>query len=63
MKQNLKAGKIISGGSTITMQVIRMSRNNPERSYWEKVLEMYLAFRMEFSYSKEEILSLAIQAE
>jgi penicillin-binding protein 1C len=58
MNQNLEAGKIISGGSTITMQVIRMSRNNPKRNYWEKLIEMYLAFRMEFSYSKEEILNL-----
>ncbi len=58
--QNINAGHTVSGGSTITMQVIRMSRNNPERSYWEKIKEIYLAFRMEWTYSKEEILKLYV---
>ncbi|MFK8037075.1 MAG: penicillin-binding protein 1C [Crocinitomicaceae bacterium] len=56
--QNISSGKTISGGSTITMQVLRMSRNNPPRTYWEKLKEIYLAMRMEFSYSKSEILKL-----
>ncbi|MAO46691.1 MAG: penicillin-binding protein 1C [Crocinitomicaceae bacterium] len=56
LKQNYSAGQIKRGGSTITMQLVRMSRGNPKRSYWEKIKEMYLAFRLEFSYSKEEIL-------
>ena len=60
IKQNLTAGKTISGGSTITMQVLRMSRKNPPRTYWEKVKEMFLALRMEFSYSKAEILRLYV---
>ena len=58
--QNISSGKTISGGSTITMQVIRMSRKNPSRTYWEKLKEMYLAFRMEFSYSKSDILRLYV---
>ena len=60
VSQNISAGKKVSGGSTITMQVIRMSRDNPPRTYWEKFKEMYLAFRMEFSYSKEEVLRLYV---
>ena len=56
--QNISSGKKVSGGSTITMQVLRLSRRNPPRTYWEKVKEMYLAIRMEFSYSKAEILKL-----
>jgi penicillin-binding protein 1C len=56
-QQNLSAGKIISGGSTITMQVIRLSRNN-SRTFFEKLIEMILATRLEWRYSKEEILSL-----
>lgn len=56
-QQNLKAGKIISGGSTITMQVIRLSRNN-NRTFFEKLIEMILATRLEWRYSKEEILQL-----
>ena len=57
IKQNLSYGRIKSGGSTISMQVIRLARNNPQRSYFEKLKEMYLAIRLEFSYSKNEILN------
>ena len=35
---NIKAGHITSGGSTITMQVIRISRNKP-RTLWQKGVE------------------------
>ncbi len=55
--QNIKAGKIESGGSTITMQVIRLSRNKP-RTFFEKIIEMILATRLELAYSKDEILSM-----
>lgn len=58
--QNLTGGEIISGGSTITMQVIRLSRKGQARTYFEKLIELYLAIRMEFSYSKEEILRLYV---
>jgi penicillin-binding protein 1C len=58
MQQNLKAGSIVSGGSTITMQVIRLARQNHKRTYFEKIIEMILATRLELSYSKQEILSL-----
>ena len=56
--QNLREGKIVSGGSTITMQVIRLSRTPAPRNLLEKVIEIILATRLECSYSKEEILSL-----
>lgn len=57
MWQNLKEGRVVSGGSTITMQVIRLSRNQP-RTFKEKIIEAILATRLEFRYSKEKILSL-----
>ncbi len=57
MKQNIKAHKIVSGGSSITMQTIRLSRN-ADRTWFEKIKEMVLATRLEFRYSKEKILSL-----
>lgn len=44
------------GGSTITQQVIRLSRKNQSRTYWEKLIEVFMATRLEFRYSKEEIL-------
>ena len=56
--QNWEKGRIVSGGSTISMQVIRLSRNNPPRSIWEKGIEMLLATRLEWGYSKREILEL-----
>ncbi len=58
MGQNVKAKKIISGGSTISMQVIRLSRKGQSRTIFEKIIEITLALRLELSYSKEEILCL-----
>jgi penicillin-binding protein 1C len=57
-QQNWKAGKIVSGGSTITMQVIRLARKNKSRTFFEKFIEIVLATRLELKFSKEEILSL-----
>lgn len=57
-KANRKAGRIVRGGSTITQQVIRLSRKDTERTYWEKVKEIILATRLELRESKEDIISL-----
>ncbi len=46
------------GGSTITQQVIRLSRKNKRRTYLEKIVELCMATRLEFRYSKEDILKL-----
>ena len=54
---NISAGKTVRGGSTLTQQVIRLSRNK-NRSYFEKFIELILATRLEFSYTKEDILKL-----
>ena len=56
--QNLKARKIVSGASTISMQVVRLSRKGRERTVWEKLLEMVLTIRLESSKSKNTILTL-----
>ena len=55
--QNISSGRIVSGGSTLTMQTIRLSRNRP-RTVYEKILEIILATRLELRYSKNEILTL-----
>lgn len=60
IKQNRKAGKIVSGGSTITMQLTRLIRKNQKRTYYEKIIELILALRLELTYSKSEILKLYI---
>ena len=57
IKQNISSGRIVSGASTITMQTIRLSRKE-SRTFGEKFIEMILATRLEFSYSKNEILNL-----
>lgn len=56
VRANLQSGKVVRGGSTITQQVIRLSRGK-RRSYWEKLIEVVLATRLELGYSKKEILS------
>lgn len=57
--QNIKNKRIVSGGSTLTMQTIRLARNE-SRTFGEKVIEMILATRLEFRASKEEILSMYV---
>lgn len=56
--QNIRAGKVVRGGSTISQQVIRLSRNGKDRNVLEKVWELVLATRLEFGYSKNEIINL-----
>ncbi|MCA0152543.1 penicillin-binding protein 1C [Winogradskyella vincentii] len=58
LKQNLSSGSVKRGGSTITQQVIRLSRKGQPRSYFEKLKELILATRLEFRYSKDYILNL-----
>ena len=55
---NIKHGHITEGGSTITMQVIRLAGKNNERSIWNKLKETVMAVRLEMSYSKKEIIGL-----
>jgi penicillin-binding protein 1C len=55
---NISRNRIVSGGSTISMQVIRLARKNRPRTYPEKVVELFLAFRLELSNSKVNIIRL-----
>ncbi|MET3980058.1 penicillin-binding protein 1C [Mucilaginibacter sp. UYP25] len=57
IKQNIKAKKVTSGGSTLTMQVIRLSTRN-KRTVWNKLGEIFRAMRLEITYSKKEIMAL-----
>lgn len=56
--QNIRSGEVVSGASTLSMQVIRLARKNRDRTVWEKFTEMFRASRLEQSYTKDEILSL-----
>ena len=56
--ENIKAGHVVRGGSTISMQVVRLARHNKPRTYGEKLIEVILAIRLELHYSKESIFNL-----
>ncbi len=56
--QNVKAKRVVSGASTITMQVMRLAQPHQPRSFSRKVIESLQALRLEFLYSKDEILNL-----
>ncbi|KLT66974.1 penicillin-binding protein 1C [Pedobacter sp. BMA] len=57
IRQNIRAKSIISGGSTLTMQVIRLS-SREDRTILQKLFEIILAFRLEVKDSKDEIMGL-----
>jgi len=57
IKQNLQAGKVVSGASTISMQVIRLSKPK-KRTLLNKLIEVIKALRLETSYSKKDILNM-----
>jgi penicillin-binding protein 1C len=57
ISQNVKAKSVVSGASTLSMQVIRLSRKK-DRTFKQKLTEMFLAVRLEFGYSKDEIMRL-----
>ena len=56
LNQNMRSGKIVSGGSTLTMQTVRMAFHNPPRTYVQKLIELFTALKLEFFYSKPSIL-------
>ena len=58
LKSNVKAGRIVRGGSTLTMQLARIYYGNQKRTYFQKIKEIMLAFAIELRYSKDEILNM-----
>lgn len=55
---NLRAGRVVQGGSTITQQLAKNLFLTPDRTMRRKVQEMMLAFWLEARFSKDEILAL-----
>jgi len=55
---NIREGRIISGGSTITMQVAKMALKLKGRNLINKILELVYALKLEFHLSKEEIIEI-----
>jgi penicillin-binding protein 1A len=56
--KNLEAGEIVQGGSTITQQVVKSLLLSPEKTWLRKLKEAVLAYRIDHSLSKDEILYL-----
>ncbi len=56
--QNMVAGQVVQGGSTITQQLAKNLFLTPERSFERKVQEAILAFWLEAKFSKDEILEI-----
>ncbi len=54
---NIKNGRVVSGGSTITMQTVRLMRKGQSRTLKEKLVEVFFALKLEIKYSKEDILN------
>ena len=55
---NLRAGRIVQGGSTITQQVAKLLFLDADRSLDRKLKEVPIALALELKYTKEEILSV-----
>lgn len=55
---DLRAGRVVEGGSTITQQTAKNLYLTPERTFGRKVREAFLAVQLEILYSKKEILEM-----
>ncbi len=55
---NFQAGEIVQGASTITQQLAQNAFLTTEKTYRRKIQEIWLAFQLERSYSKEEVLEM-----
>ncbi len=55
---NIRAGRVVRGASTITQQLARTLFLNREHSYSRKIREALLALKIEQAYTKNEILEL-----
>lgn len=55
---NMKAGRVVEGGSTLTQQLVKIIYLTPEKKLKRKIKEAILAYRMDNFLSKEKILEM-----
>lgn len=58
LSSNLLEQRVVSGASTLTMQLARLSYGKSTRSLWQKSKEAWLALCLEWHYSKDDILRM-----
>ncbi|NQW11267.1 MAG: PBP1A family penicillin-binding protein [Alphaproteobacteria bacterium] len=58
MVANLRAGRVVQGGSTLTQQLAKNIFLTPDRSLSRKIQELLLAFWLERTFGKDEILAI-----
>lgn len=58
MYRNIRAGRLVEGGSTITQQLAKNLFLTPKRTLSRKILEAVLTLKLEANYSKQEILGM-----
>ena len=58
LRDNFSSGRVVSGGSTLTMQLARIARGNRDRNLYEKAVEGLWALFFEVRYSKDDIMLL-----
>ncbi len=54
--KNIEAGRVVQGGSTLTQQTAKNLFKRKDRTYKSKFIELIYALRLEYRYSKEQIL-------
>lgn len=57
---NLRAGRVVQGGSTVTQQLAKIIYLSPERTFKRKIQEMFIAIQLERNFSKEQIMSMYV---
>ncbi len=55
---NLKSGKVSQGGSTITQQLAKKAFLSDERTYTRKIKEVFISYKLERAFTKDQILEL-----
>src|SRR3989440_8652795 len=55
---NIRAGHVVGGGSTITQQLAKQQFLTPDQTYSRKIRELALAYELSQTYSKDQIMEL-----
>ncbi|HWI52167.1 MAG TPA: PBP1A family penicillin-binding protein, partial [Symbiobacteriaceae bacterium] len=58
LARNVRSGRVVEGGSTITQQLAKNMYLTPERTFTRKIKEAVLTLKLEYKYSKREILGM-----